>query len=134
MSCRDVQDVHYVTMKKGDILLIALLLTLCAVLFALSFADFSTGERYVRVCVDGEEIVRLDLDENTEYTVQNEYGINTIVVSGGEVSISFADCPDETCVRYAPTSRTGESIVCLPHRLSITVVADGEPEVDAVTK
>ena len=121
-------------MKKGDILLVLLLLTLCAALFALSFADFSEGGRYARVSVDGEELILLDLDEDIEYSVQNEYGINTIVVAQGEVSVSFADCADGTCTAYAPISRTGECIVCLPHRLSVTVVSGGEPEVDAVTK
>ena len=32
-----------------------------------------------------------------------------------------ADCPDRLCVRQGAVSRVGESIICLPHELVVTV-------------
>ena len=37
-----------------------------------------------------------------------------------------ASCPDGICVSHRPIFRDGESIVCLPNRVVITVVSDGD--------
>lgn len=121
-------------MKKGDAVLIVLLLAVAAALLGLSLTGDVRQEKYARICVDGEQVELLPLYKDASYTVQNDYGLNIIVVSGGEVMISRADCPDGSCAEYAPIDRTGECIVCLPHHLSVTIVGGNDaPEVDAVT-
>lgn len=121
-------------MKKGDAVLIVLLLAVAAALLVLSLTGDAQQEKYARICVDGDQVELLSLDEDASYTVQNDYGLNIIVVSDGEVMVSRADCPDGSCTGYAPIDRTGECIVCLPHHLSVTIIGgDDAPEVDAVT-
>ncbi len=46
-----------------------------------------------------------------------------------------ADCPDKVCVGMRRISKSGETIVCLPHKLVIAIVnADPDSSVpDAVT-
>ena len=56
-----------------------------------------------------------------------------IEVSGGRVRVRDADCPDRLCVRMGWVSRDGESIVCLPHKLVVTV-RGGEAGPDAVSR
>lgn len=89
--------------------------------------------------IDGEEYTRVDLSQDTLFTVPTPTGTNTIRVSDHEISVDSADCPDKICVNHAAIHQSGEIIVCLPHKLVITVISDTakeseEPQIDAVTE
>ena len=43
------------------------------------------------------------------------------MIRDGYASVEYADCPDGICAAHKPISRSGESIVCLPHKVVITV-------------
>ncbi len=45
-----------------------------------------------------------------------------------------ADCPDGICANHKPIHKTGESIICLPHKVVVTVISDksNDNEIDAV--
>jgi hypothetical protein len=47
-----------------------------------------------------------------------------------------ADCRDQICVHHIPISGSGESIICLPHKLVVTVTGkqDNENDLDGVAK
>ena len=106
--------------KKNDIILISALLLvslalLCAVLL---FSNTDTEEAVVRV--DGKEAVRLPLDKDTEYLIEGVGGSNLLVIKNGEAFITEADCPDKVCVRTGKASNI-KSLVCLPHKVVVTV-------------
>lgn len=75
------------------------------------------------VRVDGETVRTLPLDQDVEFTLETQYGSNTIQVSGGEVRVTAADCPDKVCVRTGGISKGVVPIICLPHRLEVIVVS-----------
>ncbi len=56
----------------------------------------------------------------------------TVTIAGGRCAITQADCPDQVCVKTGWISRGGQSIVCVPNRIVITV--SGGAAVDAVTQ
>ena len=73
---------------------------------------------------NGLEICRLPLDRDCRYSIGSE---NIIEISGGSVRMIYADCPDKICVRTGAISRSGQSIVCAPHRVVITIAgSDGK--------
>jgi hypothetical protein len=47
--------------------------------------------------------------------------VNVLVIKDGEAYVQSASCPDGICAAHKPISRQGESIVCLPHRVVVTV-------------
>lgn len=100
-----------------------------AVFFAMRNTTVDSPAAEVRV--NGELIRTLPLDVDTQFTVENEYGCNTIAVSGGAVSVTAADCPDRVCVHTGAISGGVVPIICLPHRLEIRVVSAGKTEIDA---
>jgi len=63
--------------------------------------------------------------------VEDSLGTNVIEVERGRVRMLQADCPDKTCVRQGWASGAATPIVCLPHRLVITLDG-GNPDIDAV--
>lgn len=52
----------------------------------------------------------------------------TVIIEDGEVSVTSSDCPDHVCVDTGKISNSGESIICVPARVVVTV--GGESEVD----
>ena len=47
---------------------------------------------------------------------------NLLAVSAESVSMDAADCRDQICVHHIPITGSGESIICLPHKLAVEIV------------
>jgi hypothetical protein len=86
------------------------------------------------ISVDGREIERLALSSETERTVQGNGYTLRVVLSPDGVRVAQADCPTQDCVHTGTITRSGQSIVCLPGRVIITLEGGGETNslVDAV--
>ncbi|MCR5503685.1 MAG: NusG domain II-containing protein [Lachnospiraceae bacterium] len=70
-------------------------------------------------------------DEET-IIVDSAYGHNTIRIEDGAVFVTDADCRDHVCMRSGKIRRRGESIICLPNRLTVRITGKGEDGYDAV--
>ena len=82
-----------------------------------------------RIELDGELIREIDLSEVAEpyeFTVEAENGKNTVRVEPGRIAVVEADCPDKVCIKTGYIENGVVPIVCLPHRLAITVTGSGE--------
>lgn len=97
----------------------AIILFVGAVIAALIVSRPADGSRVV-ITRDGEVLYELDLAEDREIRIKYEDGgYNTVQISGGEISIIDADCPDKTCVKTGVLRSADIPIVCLPHHLVI---------------
>lgn len=103
------------------------LLALCIALFALALlahqAAPSAGRALtLTVTSDGAVIASGALDAmQGAHTYQSGGYTVVVAVDGGRVSVTESNCPNGDCVRSGAISRAGESIVCLPARLSVTL-------------
>lgn len=121
-------------MKKADFIIIGVVLAVAAVLvFFLYFVNGDSG-KYVQVEVDGEVVDTVELDADYEKQYDFDGDTNTLVIKDGKASVTEANCKDGICVNHMPISRSGESIICLPHKLVVTVLdkVDNDSEIDAV--
>ena len=75
----------------------------------------------VVINIDNKEYETVSLKENERVVIDNEYGKNVIIIRDEQVFVENADCPDKTCVKQGKIMKTGQSIVCLPHRLTVTI-------------
>lgn len=78
----------------------------------------------VEIRWEGETVATLPLDRDAEYV---GHGV-TVVVSDGAAYVRDADCPDRLCVKSGPLSDPGDTAICLPNRVTVTVTgqtADG---------
>ena len=120
-------------LKKADILLIGALLLAIGALFLLLRTGGGKGET-VRVEINGETVDEFPLAADTvrRYT-DGRGGFNVIQTENGAVSVSESNCPGQTCVRCRAIGRSGESIICLPHRLVVSIVGPpSDSGVDAI--
>ncbi len=118
-------------MKKQDFILIGTILAAAILVFA-ALHFLPQNGAYVQVEANTKIVETLPLNEDTEYKIQTENGTNTLVVKDGFAYISKADCKNQICVHHGKISKNGESIICLPHRVVITVIdKNDENEIDA---
>ena len=112
---------------RNDLILIG---TLIAVLVLVGLAVWllrGEGDTVV-VEVDGKVFgtYALDVDRTVEIrTGDGGEELNLLVIEGGRARVETATCPDGICAAHRPISREGESIVCLPHKVVITVKSSG---------
>ena len=119
--------------RKTDIILAAVVI-IAAFIAVFAFRALRAEGADVVVTADGEEILRVPLAEDLEQDIVTDLGRNHLSIRGGTVRVTEADCPDLICVRAysGGISHDGETIICLPHRLIVSVEGGEEAEVDAV--
>lgn len=118
--------------KKADIFLAAFLLALALLFFLLPMRSGKPGA-YVSISVDGKSRGSYPLSIDRSIRIDSSEGYNIIEISGGQVSVSEADCPNGDCMRYGRISKTGQIILCLPHRLAVTIVSEEDGGPDAIS-
>lgn len=121
-------------MKKFDLIIIAVVLAVSGVLcFLLYYVNGDSG-KYVVVEKDGEIVDIFSLDEELEKQYNFDGETNTLVIKDKKASVVEANCPDRICVKHKSVCRSGESVICLPHKFVITVTAEksADDEIDAV--
>ena len=124
---------NWLKTHKNDVLLTAALLILGGVL-ALVLLFTRQGGGLVRVQIDGQTVMELPLNEDARIVLGEGERTNTLVIEGGAARVTAADCPDQICVNHGAIRYAGESIVCLPHRLVVTVEGGQGSGVDGTAK
>lgn len=123
-------------MKKNDVILIAVILTLALTAFAgISwYSARTTREGEAVVYLDGEEQGRYPLSQDTLVEIPSENGnYNLLEIKDGKADMTEASCPDKICVNHWPVKNQGESLVCLPNKVVVEIENGREPEVDGTT-
>ena len=111
--------------RRADLILVVSLLLLALALYLVLGAFRREGGVAV-VRVMGVETERHALSEDGVYPLNG--GSNVLVISEGQAWLSEANCPDLLCVKQGKIHYAGQSIICLPNRLSVTVEG-GEPDI-----
>ena len=118
------------TYLRNDIIFIVALLLLVGVGVLYLIVFRSAGDT-VRVTVNGEPYGIYPLSQNTVQDIrtgENGSNLNRLVILDGKAYIEHASCPDGICVAHRPIFRDGESIVCLPNRVVVTVITEGDDD------
>ena len=84
------------------------------------------------VTVDGELREELSLKENERVAIDTLWGFNIVETKDGQVFVTEADCRDQICVDHKKIEKVGETIVCLPHKMVVEIIGEGEAEADMV--
>lgn len=117
-----------------DIMIIALFLAVGVVIALVLFLGQHKGAA-VKVSVDGKTIKTFPLDTDTTYEIQGvNGGTNLLVIKDEKAYIEEASCPDSLCINMGKIDSAGQSIVCLPNRVVISIEGeDGqEPVIDQI--
>ena len=69
----------------------------------------------------GETVERCALSTYEGGTYKSRGYTLTVEVADGAVYVASSDCPNQDCVHSGAISRAGQSIVCLPARVAVTL-------------
>ena len=120
----------FIIKRRIDIIVIASLLLLS--IFALLLVNLTKKEgAKIRVEIDGKSVGEYSLSEDREYVLND--GSNIITVKDGKAYMSYSDCQGKDCVNAHAINSVGESIICLPNRVSVTVIGESGESVDIVS-
>lgn len=111
---------------RNDTIFIGALLALLVLAGLAFFFLRGEGDRVV-VTVNGEEIGVYPLSKDTEVDIRtgkDKEQLNRLIIKDGKAFVQTATCPDGICAARSPIFRDGESIVCLPHKVVVTVEKD----------
>ena len=113
--------------RRNDLILIVSLLLILSLIGASVLLFREEGDT-VRVTVDGKLYGVYSLSEDLSVDIrtgENGEHLNRLIIKDGKAYVEEASCPDGICAAHRPIFREGESIVCLPNRVVITVHTDG---------
>lgn len=120
--------------KKYDKPFLVILAIVIITMFLIQHFTGNKGSN-VQLSQNGTIIATYSLFQNQTYTVTTDDGhYNTVEIRNGEIWISDADCPDRLCIKQGHISRNRESIICLPHKLTILVESDTSTGIDTVAQ
>lgn len=112
-------------MKRNDFLLAAGVILTAAVILSCQFVRGNNSGAKVIVSVDGDVYGTYSLKEDQSIEIGNT---NRIRIKNGTVMMEKADCPDQICVKHRPVSRVGDSIICLPNKVVISIEGKKQSE------
>ena len=108
-------------LRRNDALFIAALLAVVLVAGACLYLFRGEGDT-VTVSIDGKVVATYPLGvDRTEDILTEGGGLTRLIIRDGKAYIASASCPDGICAAHKPIHRDGESIVCLPNKVVVTV-------------
>ena len=115
---------------RVDVIVISAIL-LAALLFVVLTTVFRKSGSVVIVEINGEIAGEYSLSKDGVFILNG--GTNTLVIENGAAYVKDSDCPDRTCERTGKIRYVGQTVICLPNRLSVTVKGDTDDGVEFVS-
>ena len=104
----------------NDIFLAFGIIVIALIIFLIFKLNLKQGN-IVKITIDNQVKDCYNINNDTKVFIKDGKNINTLVIKDGKAYISEANCPDKICVAHREISKTGETIVCLPHRLVVEI-------------
>ena len=101
-----------------DIIIISAILLVSLVLLLVVTLCKKEGTVVV-VEIDGNVVATYPLDKNETYSLNG--GTNVLVIEDGRAYLNYSNCPDHTCEKTGKIQYVGQSIICLPNKVAITI-------------
>ena len=118
------------TKYRLDVLIVAALLLVSLALLLVMTLTREEGASIV-VEIDGQTVATYSLYQNGEYALNG--GTNVLVIENGQAYLNYSNCPDHTCEKTGKIQYVGQTSVCLPNRLTVTIKGEASDGVDFVS-
>lgn len=118
--------------KKADIVLLVVLILFGAVL-SVPAALWKGSGSTAKITVNGKLFGTYDLNDDQTIEIKKDGKTNIVRIEDGKVLMESASCKNQVCVHTGRISHAGQSIVCLPNRVSVTIEGKEAAGYDAVS-
>lgn len=121
--------------KREQILLTVMLIVICVLGLGNHFLHSAPAAKVEVAIIDADSnktiVETFDLSKNISFTIVTDpatndepNGTNLLIIKDGEAWISEANCPNQDCVKKGKISMNGEMLVCLPHKVTVSIVGE----------
>ena len=115
-------------MKKKDLLFGAgIIIVALVMLLAMQLTRGEEGNQ-IQITLDGKIYGTYALSKDQTIEVKNGDFYNKVRIEDGKAYMKEANCPDGYCEEQGKISGHTQTIVCLPHKLVVEVLANGEAD------
>ena len=118
-------------MKKlylNDIILNILIIFLC-ISVPICLSVFGKDQKKtVVVSYDGHSVWEIPLESDG---MCETHGV-VVTVSDGAAVVSKSSCPDGLCMKMKKAQNVGDSIICVPNKVSVKIIGTSEKGADVV--
>lgn len=114
---------------KNDLYVIGVMV-LIGIIGLIAYRFFDAGE-YAVVYVSGEKKAVYPLCEDISVEIEGYRGSNLLIIEDKKAYLKEATCPDKLCVGMGAISKSGQTIICLPNRVSIEITGKA-PQYDSI--
>ncbi len=118
------------TLWDGLVALVVLALAVAVAMYVYGGQDVSAPLRAV-ITDHGEVVETVDLrriDGEKTVVIDGDYTLSVTVTAAG-AAVTASDCPTQDCVHTGAVTRPGQTIVCLPAQVIVTL--EGAPDAEA---
>ena len=112
------------SLKKRDLLILLAVFLLAAAAWLFWRATASSEQNLAVITLDGAEIRRIDLETEPDgvFSLQQEYGVPvSFEIKEGAIRFVNVDCPDHICEGEGFVSLEGQTAVCMPNRVALSI-------------
>lgn len=117
------------TKIRNDVILVLLLFFAAALAFFL-VSLLSKAGGSASVYVDGKLYGSYPLREDNRIEIKTDYGYNILVIEDGRADVVDADCKNQICVNTKAIEKSGETITCLPHKMTVVIESETDDGID----
>ncbi len=121
-------------MKRADVVLMIFLLLLAGFFILRNVQGSQETAATIEIRQGNEEPVYVSLHEDQTIDLSRGEFVNIIRIEKGIVFMEEANCRDQLCVKKGHITHVGDSIVCLPHRIAVTILGEREGEIDVLSQ
>ena len=113
---------------------VVIILAILVISFVVMRIVFNTPGSMISVEKNGKVIGTYSLEVDNRIPIEDDKGTNLLVIESGKAHMEEASCPDHLCIIQGEISKVGETIVCLPNKVVVTVISGSKSDVDTVVK
>ena len=122
--------ISFIKKYRTDIIVVASLLIVSLVVLLVVNLTKEEGA-YAEVSINGETVGEYSLAIDGVYSLNG--GTNILTIENGVAYMSYSTCPDHVCENIGKVKYVGETITCLPNRITITIVGTSGGSVDIIS-
>lgn len=119
---------------KGELLFLAALLSLSILLMVFHKGSF-TGDT-VTISIGRSLYQEVPVDQDQIIDVMNDDGTHllTVRIQNGSVEVIESTCKDHICMDSGPIKHVGQTLVCLPNQVVITLDSTNQKGPDGILR
>ena len=121
--------------RKNDLIFLIVIVIIIAAFFVVRAFSLKNKGSKINITLDNRTYGQYSLNRDRSIKIKKDGNVvNIIKIKNNKAYMSFADCPDKLCIKMGSIDKVGESIVCLPNKVVVTVISGKGNSVDSVAE